>query len=457
MESVPGDRDPHDRARGLHDTQETVAVAAVPSPAAQAGPGRRRLSLRVVAGVLAGVLAAGAGVGTWLATRGGAPPTAPGTLVTSRTVRVTRGTMAQTASASGTIQPAQTADLNFPVPGQVTAVDVAVGDMVKTGQVLATLAPTALDAQEAAAQSALDAAQAKLAADEAQHASTAVVASDESAVASAQTHLTTAKKSVAGTTLVSSMTGEVATVDLTVGEQVSGSGGSGSSTSPSTLYGPPGAGTPNAGGPNTTNQVTIVSPDRFVVHCSVDDTEVAQLADGDRVIVHQTGTPVSAPGKITFLGLVPNGTGIPSYPLTVTLTGTPSGIYSGTTARMTIVVKRLTDVLEVPTPAVTYRGSRASVEVVLPGGGHATRAVTVGTTSNGETQITGGLQAGDRVVEHLEAFRSAPPTAPTARTTKRPPQAPGARFGVTRPTGAPQATVATGSGVRVLHGSVPGG
>lgn len=366
---------------------------------------RRRVA---VAGIAA-LLAAGAGVGTWLATRGGGPPTGPGTLVSARTVRVTKGTMAQTVSAGGTIQPAQTADLNFSVPGRVTAVDVGVGDIVTTGQVLATLAPTALDAQEAAAQSALTAAQAKLAADEAQHAGTAVVASDESAVASAQTQLTTAKKSVAGATLVSSMTGEVATVDLTVGEQVSGSGGSGSSTTPTKVYGP-GAGTSNA-----SSQVTVVSPDRFVVNSSVDDTEVAQLAEGDRVIVSQTGTPVSAPGRITFLGLVPVGTGIPSYPLTVTLTGTPSGIYAGTNARMAIVVKRLTNVLEVPTPAVTYRGSRALVEVVLPGGGHGTRTVTVGMTSNGETQVLAGLRAGERVVEHLDTLRGAPPASRAAK------------------------------------------
>lgn len=436
MESIQGDREPTHAARRLQDTQRTPAVPTVVAPPRdrRAGGRGRRRAVAITAAVV--VLAAGAGIGAWLATSGDSPRSGSGTLVVTRTVRVVSGTMAETVSSSGTIQPAQEASLNFAVSGRVTAVDVKVGTMVKAGQPLAQVSPTALQAQEAAAQSALTSAQAKLAADEASGANSTQVAADEAAVASAQSQLTTAKKSLAEATLTSTITGEVSDVNLTVGEQVSGAGSDGStSSSPTRVYGP-GAGTSGASG-----QVTVVSPNRFIVDCSVDDTEVAQLAKGDPVIVSQTGTPVSVPGRVTFLGLVPSGTGIPSYPVTVTLTGTPAGVYAGTDAKLAIVVQRRHHVLEVPTPAVSYHGGQAFVDLELPGGREVTRRVTVGTTLNGETAITGGLTAGQRVVERLETFR-----VPATRGRKTTSSSPPVRRAVTSAVGSGPAPVAVPGG-----------
>lgn len=424
MESIRrGDGSP---SGGLshEDTQETpVSAGAIPPPAGSSrtlppslgtpvssapsppDPARRRRRRRVA--VLTGVavvLLAGAGIGTWLATRGGHPRRTSGVVVVTRTVEVTAGTMSVTVGASGTIQPAQIADLDFAVSGRVTAVDVAVGDMVTAGQVLATVAPTSLEAQEAAAQQALSADEAKLSADQSSGAGTSEVASDEAQVASAQSQLTTAKKSLAGAALTSTITGEVSTVDLTVGEQVSGSGGGGSSSSPTHLFGP-GSGTSGS----ASSQVTVVTPDRFIVDCTVDDTEIGELSDGDHVLVSQTGTSVTVPGTVTFVGLVPSGTGIPSYPVTVTLTGTPSGVFAGTNAKLSFVVKQLGHALEVPTPAVSYHGGQAQVTVVRPGGSHQVVDVTVGTTFNGETQVVKGLTSGERVLERLETFRGGKP------------------------------------------------
>lgn len=403
MESIQDDQGLEQRVPGPPDTQETAIVPSGPPPAAAQGSGsrwRRRRTGVIVA--VAALVAAGAGIGTWLGTSGKPPHHSSGFVVVTRTVRVTKGTLSQSVSTSGTIQPAQTANLNFAVSGRITAVDVAVGDMVKAGQTLATVAPTALEAQEAAAQSALTSDQAKLAADEASNAGASQVAADEATIASDQAQLTTAKKSVAEATLTSTITGEVSNVDLTVGEQVTGSGAGGSSSSPSKVYGP-GAGTSGSG-----SQVTVVSPNRFIVDCTVDDTDVSELSDGDHVIVAQTGTPVSALGTVTFVGLVPTGTGIPTYPVTVTLTGTPGGIYAGTNAQLTIVVKSEDHVLEVPTPAVSYRGGHAWVELKLSGGGHVDQPVTVGTTVNGKTEITKGLRVGQLIVERVETFHGQP-------------------------------------------------
>src|ERR1700735_5221157 len=76
---------------------------------------RHRWPIVIAAIVL---VAAGIGLPLWL-TSGSSTPT--GLSVTTVTVPVTTGTMKSEVPASGTIQPASPADLNFAVSGTVTA------------------------------------------------------------------------------------------------------------------------------------------------------------------------------------------------------------------------------------------------------------------------------------------------------------------------------------------------
>nr|MBA3948239.1 biotin/lipoyl-binding protein [Herpetosiphonaceae bacterium] len=81
---------------------------------------------------------------------------------TTDTVKVRRGNLAVTVSSSGTVQPAQTADLAFGTTGTIQKVFVEEGQAVKQGQDLAALDPRDLDQQVVQAQSNLQSAQAKL-------------------------------------------------------------------------------------------------------------------------------------------------------------------------------------------------------------------------------------------------------------------------------------------------------
>ena len=103
------------------------------------GPPVNRRTRFAVTGLAALVLASG---GVWL----WAQPSAASQLVTGA---VTSGDLTQTVSATGTVSDEGTASVSFPTAATVTAVQVAVGDQVTAGQVLATLDTTAL-------QSALD-------------------------------------------------------------------------------------------------------------------------------------------------------------------------------------------------------------------------------------------------------------------------------------------------------------
>ena len=83
-----------------------------------------------------------------------------------RTVAASMGTVQQTTSLSGTIEPVTQANLNFSTSGTVATVGVKVGQKVREGALVATLQNADLSAQVDQAKSSLDAAQSTLQGDE---------------------------------------------------------------------------------------------------------------------------------------------------------------------------------------------------------------------------------------------------------------------------------------------------
>lgn len=80
---------------------------------------------------------------------GALSPAGTKTATSSRTVTVQTGSVSQTVSVDGSLAPAADVTLNFGTSGTITEIDVAAGDAVTAGQVLAKLDPakaqTALD------------------------------------------------------------------------------------------------------------------------------------------------------------------------------------------------------------------------------------------------------------------------------------------------------------------------
>lgn len=114
-------------------------------------PSVARIKRSAFVGVLFGALALSA-----CAQPGGGAAATP-----EATVTATRGTLRTTIGGSGTIQPAQSADLQFNATGTISDVLVADGDQVEANQELARLDTSLLDAQLNAAQAQRDAAQAQ--------------------------------------------------------------------------------------------------------------------------------------------------------------------------------------------------------------------------------------------------------------------------------------------------------
>ncbi|HEX3788360.1 MAG TPA: efflux RND transporter periplasmic adaptor subunit [Pseudonocardiaceae bacterium] len=356
------------------------------------------------------VVLAGAGVGLWAWTR-------PAAAATYRLVAASSQTLRQTVSSSGTIEPAQQENLDFAVSGQVTGVTATVGEQVTAGQALATVNSASLAATVAEAQASLSSDQSRLSSDQTADSSSAQVIADQAAVTAAQNQLTDAQNALTEATLTSPIAGTVASVDLTVGQQVSGGSGSSSSTGSSGSSGggsSGGTGGGSAGGggstgstgssssssssSSSTGQVVVISSGSYVINASVDDTEVGQVKTGDQAIITPDGSTSTVYGTVGSVAMLASGSAtVPSYPVTINVTGSPTGLYPGASATVSIIVKQLSGVLAVPSTAIHFSGGKSAV-TEMSGGKQVSHAVTTGLTENGYTQILTGLSAGDQVV-----------------------------------------------------------
>ena len=222
------------------------------------------------------VLAGTGGLIDW-ATSGSSTPA--GLVVTNQVVPVTTGTIQQTVATSGTIEPASQANLNFAVSGTVTAVDVKAGQTVTAGRCWPRSARPPSPRRLNAAQAQLSSANARLSSERGLGAATTQIDSDEAAVTSAESSLSTAQTTLGDASLTSTISGTVASVSLTVGQQVSGS----------------------ARRERERRQLGIrhrvdqrrsssSAPNSYIVNTTVDDTEIGQIADGDQATIRRPGS-----------------------------------------------------------------------------------------------------------------------------------------------------------------------
>lgn len=359
---------------------------------------------RWLAAAVAVLVVAGA-VGGWLLTRGGGSAQA-----TPLTVQATSGTVKQTVSASGTIEAAQTANLDFAVSGTVTKVYVAAGDKVTKGQALAKVDDQSLVATRDAEAASLSAAEEQLSDDEDAGASDVQIASDQTSVVSARSTLADARTNVKDAVLRSTINGTVAALDLTVGDVVGSgssgsSGGSGAGSSRTGSAGVGGSATSggsgtsgSSGSSSSSSAVTIVSTKRFIVDATVSADDAPQVKQGLQAEITVSGSSQPVYGTVQSIGLVASASssGAAVFPVTIDVTGQQSGLYAGTSATAAITVKQRTNVLTVLSRAVQTSGGSTYVMKMVDGKPVKT-TVQIGEVYGTTTEITQGLNAGDSV------------------------------------------------------------
>lgn len=357
------------------------------------GRGWRRLGGRGIVVVVVLLLAAG-GAGAWLLLR---PSDAQAAQTMTATVET--GTFQQTVAATGTLAAAKEADLDFGVSGRVASVRVSAGDKVAKGDVLARLDTTSLEAALTSAKAQLAAAQAQYDQDVDDDADDTMTASDSADVSSAESSLSQAEDDLAAATLRATISGTVASVALTVDDQVGGSSTSSSSSSNASGGESSASSTVSSSTTSSDGAVVIVSPNRFKVAADVSADDIASVKKGLQVQVTPSGATEAVFGTVTSVGLVAevSTSGAATFPVVVTLTGSQSGLYVGTSATVAIVTKQVTDVLSVPALALHTSGESTYVEKLVDAKKVKT-TVTVGETYGSSTVITKGISSGDEVV-----------------------------------------------------------
>lgn len=379
------------------------APTDIPLPDALPGELRHSSSRkRRIAGATV-ILLVGAGLGIYFGTKSsGGSSSGPPLTETSETVSVTTGTIKKTISASGTIEPGADEDLNFDVAGEVRTVDVAVGQKVTKGETLATLDTTALADDVSAAEATLTSAKDELTTAKDDDAVTSQIDADKSAVNSDKISLETAKDDLADATLTSPISGTIASVDLTVGEQVSASGTSSGASGTISDDSASSSSSSSSG----SGQIEVINTNSFTVSASVGDTEISNIKAGDQAIITPSGSTGSttAYGVVSSVGLIAtDDDDVATFPVTISVTGAPSGLYVGSTATVEVVTEQLSNVTEVPTAAISYANGSATVTRLI-GGSDKTVDITTGASSGAYTQVTSGLKAGDKVVEKVVKF-----------------------------------------------------
>ncbi len=170
----------------------------------------------------------------------------------------------------------------------------------------------------------------------------------------------------------------------------------------------------------------MIGTNSYIVNTTVDDTQISQIAEGDQVDITLSGSGSSSSlpsasssssatssstsaiyGTVNSISLVGSqSSDVTTFPVVIDVTGDPTGLYAGASADVSIIVKQLNDVTEVPTDAISYTSSGQATVTQVVNGSHVVKNVTVGAAENGETQISSGVSAGDKVLERQVTFKA---------------------------------------------------
>jgi macrolide-specific efflux system membrane fusion protein len=380
---------------------------------------------KVIAGIVAVLVVGGAGTGIALSASAPEEATVLTESVQVRDVDVT-------VAASGTVDPARELGLQFPgaLTAQLATLDVAVGDVVAEGDVLATIKTEALEAAVASARSGvatartaeLQALQAVEAAEQAvvaarwayedlidnypsdsgpnRHiavenaqagqataaaqlgAAQAQVIAAGPAKTSAGAQLTSALANLAGATMTAPVAGTVVAIASEVGEPI---------------------GTTAIGTQGTSGFIILAALDEFVVTAEFAEGDVVGIAVGQKVSLEFDALPEETRvGEVTHVapfGVVdPSGASLTTYEVTISVPNAPAGLRAGMTAQASITTEERVGVVAAPVTALVPTDDGFIVRVQGEDGTITNVDVEVGIRGGYYVEILSGLSEGDRVV-----------------------------------------------------------
>jgi multidrug efflux pump subunit AcrA (membrane-fusion protein) len=230
--------------------------------------------------------------------------------------------------------------------------------------------------------------------------SSATIAQDEAAVTQDEAAVTTAQKALDELTLAAPITGTVAAVNGSVGSTSSGSGSTvttaSSSSSSSSSSGTGGGGT---GSGDSSGLVSIESTGQLEVVAGIPEADISNVAVGEpATLTFPALTNTEVAGKVVAVASTSTVVSdVVTYDVTIALVNPPSSVKEGMTTNVSVVTETRSNVLELPSSAITTTGTTSTVQL-LQNGQTSTVRVQTGIVGSSSTQIVSGLQKGDVVV-----------------------------------------------------------
>ena len=153
--------------------------------------------------------------------------------------------------------------------------------------------------------------------------SPATIASDEAAIDTAQADVVNAQQSLSDAQLNSPIAGTVASVGLSVGATV--------------------------GANSSTDTVVIIGTQAFETTATLTSSQVTSIKVGDTANVLVDGATKWIAGTVSQVGPVQSSDGTYSYPLVVSLPTSATGLFTGSTAAISVITSEAKNVLALPT------------------------------------------------------------------------------------------------------------
>ena len=297
---------------------------------------------------------------------------------------------ADAASSSSSSDNAAGNSLAASIDWPVADVKVAAGDQVTRGQVLATADTTDLEAQIADARRAASSADLQLRQARSDHADASGTAAKRQAriaLYNAETAAAKAKSDLAALIALRGHEQLTAPVDGTITDVAITKGADA----------PSGA------------AITMISGE-LRVSTDVVESDIAAIKLGQQATVTVGALDATLQGRVSSIdpvGSASGSNGVVSFAVTVALDAPPATLRPGMTADITIVAASATNVLAIPSRALSGTAGAYTVRVVAADGSVSERDVVVGLVTSSLAEIKSGLQAGERVVTGTSSAQNA--------------------------------------------------
>jgi macrolide-specific efflux system membrane fusion protein len=202
------------------------------------------------------------------------------------------------------------------------------------------------------------------------------LASDASTVAQAEQQVATAQKNLDDTELLAPVDGTVAVIGVAVGDEVSQAGASAA--------------------------FTLTDLEDLRIRVGFSESDAVKVRSGQAATLTMDASEGTAfSGKVVSVDtkqtIVAN---VVTYYATISLVGDTSTIRPGMSATVDVTVDKQSNVLSLPTAAITVTGSSATVLVAGASAGDAAtpKSIEIGLEGDERIEIVAGLAEGDTVV-----------------------------------------------------------